>query len=645
MYEFLQKSGVIGNLNIPNRVFLPAMGVNLGSSRGGVTDDLIAFYEARARGGCGLIISEVTRIEDGVGVSDPCQLAARGVSDIPDLQRLVDAIHKYDTRFFVQLQHPGASGFPADGESPVGASAITLHPGGPVPRELSTSECREYVKKFVNSARIVQMAGADGVELHGAHGYLINNFLSPAMNHRNDEYGGCFENRMRFLTEIIAGIRTFCGKRFPISVRINAEEMLEGGIDLSEAVKIAVAAEKAGADAINVSCYSDGCIEPGTYEQGWKKYMASTIHNAVGIPVLAVCNIKDPSVAESLLREGCFEFAGAGRAQLADPEWCKKAFTGKDEEIRKCIGCLACFSEIVKARRVRCAVNPVTGREREYCFPDMNGAGRCVAVIGGGPAGIQAALVLKSRGFEPVLFDENSVLGGTLNIADKGYGKDKITRYRESLEAQIAAAGIETRLGKKISVREISKLNPCGIFLATGAEPVIPPVPGIEGSNVVTAESVLLGSNRPVGKTVVIGSGMTGLETAEILADSCEKLTLVEMLDSVGPGMYPSVVRDVMKRILPAGPDILTGHRLEAVIENGIELTRLSDGSQVLIQADTVILAVGVRPCFKQTEELKGFFPDAIIIGDARRGGRILEAVQDAQGRAFTFNPWQKNES
>jgi 2,4-dienoyl-CoA reductase-like NADH-dependent reductase (Old Yellow Enzyme family)/thioredoxin reductase len=617
---------------------MTAMGVFIAAPGGGVNEDIIAFYEARAKGGVGLIITEVTRITDGAGGGEPCQLAARKASDALELQRLVDAVHKYDTKLFVQLQHPGREAAPfIIGGQPVAPSAIASPMGGAMPRELTTAECEELVQKFINAAKIVQISGADGVELHGAHGYLINEFLSPAMNLRTDRYGGSFENRMRFVTEIIAGIRSVCGKNFSLSVRINAEEAIEGGIDLPEAVKIAFALEKAGVDAINVSCYSIGCIEPGTYEQGWKKHMAAAIRKVVKIPVIAVCNIKEPAAAEQILEEGCCDFVGVARGHLADAEWCNKAFSGREAEIRKCIGCLACFGEIVKIRRIKCAVNPVTGREREYAHPVKNGAGRTVAVIGAGPAGIEAALTLKERGFNPVLFDDGVKLGGTLRIADKGYCRDKITRYADSLVTLVQKAGITVRQGEKATVESVKALDPCGVFVACGAEPLIPNIPGIDGPNVFAAEDVLLGRANLENKIAVIGSGMTGIETAEMLARCGCCLSLVEMLPTVGPGMYEAVVADVMGRIILHNPRVLTGHKLERIRPDGVELTRLEDGEKVFVEADSVVLAMGVRPRKAVVDEFRAAFPNVRVVGDASKGGRILEATQDAHGKAFVF--------
>lgn len=638
MYELLKEPLAIGQLQLPNRLVMSPMGVNLGAPEGGVTDDLIAFYEARARGGVGLIISEVTRIEGGAGISDPCQMAAYRAGDIPELQRLVDVVHRWGSKLFVQLQHPGrAASAWVTGVQPVAPSALASPLGGDLPRALSLDEIREMVDRFVKAGRIVQMAGADGVELHAAHGYLINQFFSPAMNLRDDEYGGSFLNRLRFASEILQGIRQTCGPHFPISVRINAEEMLPGGIDQEEAARIAKALEEAGANLINVSCYTEGCIEPGTYPQGWKKQMVQRIKEAVTIPILAVNNIKEPAAAEAMLAEGASDLVGLGRALLADPAWPQKAFAGREKEIRTCIGCLVCFDEICKLRRIRCSVNPLTGREREYAHPQINGGGRKVAIVGAGPAGIQAALTLHQRGFHAVLFDENEAPGGALNIADKGHGKEKITRLVQGLYAQLATAGVEMHFGKRVGPADLEDLQPESVFLACGAEPLKPAVPGVHADHVVSAESVLRGTSSPQGRVVIVGSGMTGLETAEVLALRGCDVTLVEMLDRPGGGVYPTVLSDILNRILPLGTEVLLGHRLTNIVENEVELLRLQDGEQITIPVDWVVLAVGVKPRRTLATACGNGFACLQLIGDAAEPGRILEAMQEAQAKSFVF--------
>jgi 2,4-dienoyl-CoA reductase-like NADH-dependent reductase (Old Yellow Enzyme family)/thioredoxin reductase len=657
---------------------MTAMGVNLATVGGGVNDDIIAFYEARARGGVGLIISGICRVMDGAGAGEACQMAARNLGDLQGLARLMDTVHKYGTRMFLQLHHPGRN-YGLGGEEPVSASAVEFPGSGKAPRALTVPEIEQIQQAFVYGARIAQMAGADGVELHGAHGYLINSFLSPYLNRRDDRYGGSVENRMRFVLEMIASMRAACGKDFALGVRLSAEEFLgDEGNDLSASCAIAVELEKAGVDFLDISSAIPdspvpASIEPGTYEQGWKKYMAAEIKKHVKVPVIAVANIKEPDVAEAILEEGCCDLVGVARGHLADPAWCNKAKAGRTETISKCIGCLVCFDEIEHARHVKCAVNPITGREREFAHPRHNGAGRTVAVIGGGPAGFTAAMLLQERGFHPVVFDPAPRLGGTLNVADKGIDKEKITRLVDSMIARAQESGLELRLREEATIEKVKALSPCGVFIACGARPFIPTVPGIDGKNVVTAEEVLLGQAEVQGEALIVGSamhglearegsvltggrleqgraevkgdcmivgsGMTGLETAEVVMKAGHKTTIADMLPQIGAGAEAEVILDIKQRLAPYDPAYLPGHKLVRITPEGVELEPLAGGSPTVLPADTVILALGVRPHKELVDSFKAVFPDARVIGDAARGGRIVDATQDAYGQAFVFEP------
>ncbi len=680
MYDKLFSPVRIGRVEIKNRVAMTPMGVNLAAVGGGVNDDIIAFYEARARGGVGLILSGICRVMDGAGAGEACQLAARNAGDLQGLERLMDTVHRYGTKMFIQLHHPGRN-YGLGGEQPVSASAVEYPGSGKAPRALAIPEIEQIEQAFVNGARLAQMAGADGVELHGAHGYLINSFLSPYLNRRDDRYGGSFENRIRFLLEIIAGIRAACGEDFPLGARLSAEEFLgDKGNDLAASCKIAVELEKAGVDFLDISSTIPdspvpASIEPGTYEQGWKKYMAAEVKKHVKIPVIAVANIKEPDVAEAILKEDCCDLVGVARGHLADPAWCNKAKAGKAGTISKCIGCLVCFDEIEHGRHVKCSVNPTTGREREFAHPKRNGAERTVVVVGGGPAGFTAAMVLQERGFHPVLFDPSPRLGGTLNIADKGIGKEKITRLVDSMIARTEESGVELRLGEEATVENVKALSPCGVFVACGARPFIPPVPGIDGKNVVTAEDVLLGQAEVKGETVIVGSamhgleletaehsvpprsrmergraevkgdcmivgsGMTGLETAEVVLKAGHKTTIADMLPQIGAGAEAEVILDLKQRMAPYDPTYLPSHKLSRITPKGVELESVASGSPVFVPADTVVLALGVRPQKDLVDSFKAAFPDARVIGDAARGGRIMDATQDAYGQAFVFEP------
>jgi 2,4-dienoyl-CoA reductase-like NADH-dependent reductase (Old Yellow Enzyme family)/thioredoxin reductase len=643
MYDKLFSTGRIGRVEIKNRVVMTPMGTAIAAPGGGVNDDIIAYYEARAKGGVGLIESEICRVLDGAGAGEPRQLAARNFADLAGLAHLVDSVHKYGTKIFFQLHHPGGQGSSLIGGEPI-IAASAVKTAQEVPHAIEIDEITKIESAFINGAMLTKLAGADGVLLHGAHGYLINSFLSPYLNKRIDDYGGNFENRMRFLLEIIRGIREQCGGDFPLGVRLSVEEFLgKEGNDIEESCRICKRLEEAGIDFIDVSCGIPGSpevcasIEPGTYEQCWKSYMAAEVKKHVGIPIIAVCNIKEPDVAERILEDGSCDFVGVARGHLADPDWCNKARAGKDETIRKCIGCLCCFHEIVNFRHVKCAVNPKLGREREFENPKQNGQGRTIVVIGGGPAGIEAALLLDKRGFHVVLFDQAKRLGGTLNVADKGVSKEKITRLVDGMIAQVALSNIELRIGEEATVEKVEALSPCGVFLACGAMPLIPPIPGIDRKNVVTAEDVLLGKVQLKGDCIILGSGMTGLETAEVVVKAGHRTTIVDMLPEIGQGISFLVIFDIKRRLAEYGSTYMLGHKVSEITEDGVVLKRVDDGKKLFVDAETIILALGVRPRKDVVMAFKAAFPEAHIIGDANRGGRILEATQDAYGQAFVF--------
>ena len=315
-YTQLFEPGRIAGLELRNRIVMPAMGCSLAEVTGEPGPRMIKYYADRARGGAGLIITEITRVDDETGVGTPNQLSVTNTHVIGQLSRLVETLHAYDTKLFIQLHHPGNQ-TPSrliGGKQPVSASDVTCKVIGEQPRALSTEEVEAMVKKFVTGAVIAQKAGADGVEIHAAHGYLVSQFLSPHTNKRTDKYGGSFEGRMRFVTEIVKGIQMYCGPRFPVGIRMNGSDYLEDGIDEADGIAQAKYFEALGVCYINVSCgtYDSGAtiIEPNYFAEGWKKNLAKNIRAAVSIPVIAVCNIKHPSVAEDLLNEGVADFIG-----------------------------------------------------------------------------------------------------------------------------------------------------------------------------------------------------------------------------------------------------------------------------------------------------------------------------------------------
>ena len=642
-YEKLFQKGKIGSLELKNRVVMPAMGVSLAEPNGCANEHIIRYYEERAKGGVGLIITEITRVEPEFGTAVPNQLGAYEMYQIPHLQRLADRVHKYGAKIFMQLQHPGRENKSTmiGGRQIVAPSAVMCKVTQEMPRELTTEECSNIMKAFVNGAVFAKTAGFDGVELHAAHGYLLNEFLSPYTNKRTDRYGGSFSNRLRILEEMITAIRHLCGPEFLISVRISGDEFVEGGLHLEDMIQIAQNLETFGINVINVSAgiyeSSTTIIEPASYPQGWKKHLAAAIRAAVEIPVIATNNIKDPEVAESLLEEGVCDFIAIGRASLADPQWTKKAKEGRADEINKCIGCLYCFGQLSAGSHISCAVNPRCGREVEFSCLEKDGGGKAVAIIGGGPAGMTAALTLKERGYAPVLYEKAPALGGQLNIAEKPILKEKLAAYKNSMITRVERAGIEVHLNTEATVDMVKQLNPAGVFLATGGTPTLPPIPGIDKASVMTAEEVLTGRKKPEGKVAVIGGGITGIETADTLSAQGMDVTIVEMAPAIGAALYKSVLVDFQLRLQKNNVQIMTRQQLFKIDDGMLTLLNTQTSEFSKLAADTVILALGVTPDRTVKSEFEAAFDNCIVLGDAVKSGRIAEATLDGYGRASTF--------
>ena len=643
-YTKLFEPGRIGSIELRNRIVMTAMGCSLAEVSGEAGQRMIRYYADRARGGAGLIITEITRIDDETGVGTPNQLSVTNTHVISQLSRLAETVHAYDTKIFVQLHHPGNQ-TPSrliGGKQPVSASDVTCKVIGEQPRPLTTEEVEGMVKKFVTGAVIAQKAGIDGVEIHAAHGYLVSQFLSPYTNKREDKYGGSFEGRMRFITEIIKGIQMYCGPKFPISVRMNGNDYLPGGIDEEESIKIACYLEALGIQCLNISCgmYDSGAtiIEPYYYAEGWKKHLGGGIRKAVKIPVIAVDNIKHPAVAEALLEEGCSDYVGIARGFLADPDWGVKAQAGRDDLIRKCLGCMECFRILNDGLPLGCTLNPVLGREFEWGEEKLvkNGAGRKVAVVGGGPAGMQAAAVLAKRGFEVILFEKSDKLGGTANLAAIPPHKGMLAEFVLTQTQELIELGVDIRLNTAGTPEAVKETGAEAVFLATGGNPIRPDLPGIDKA--VTAEDVLAGcAELKEGSVAVIGGGVTGLETAEYLAAS-HPVTVIEMMDKVGGNLYPSVTMYLAQAIAKAGGTIVKGKALLAVGDGEVTVKDMASGNEESIRADQVVLAMGVRsdrPDYAAFKE--AFGNNLILVGDADKPGQIYNALHAAYDRAFVY--------
>lgn len=646
-YQKLFEEGKIGHLKLKNRVVMAPLAVGANNEDQSVSDAMIAYYEERARGGVGLIIAENTRVNDEHGVAAVRQMSVARDDLIPSLQRLSKAIHAHGTKIFVQLHHPGRETYAnLNGNQPVVApSAIPCGVCRQETRALTLKEVEALVQDFIEGALRAQKAGMDGVELHGAHGYLISQFLSPYTNKRTDKYGGSFDKRLTFIQEVIAGIKEACGQTYPVGVRLTVDELLDKNgvtepyLDLKEGLRIARALEKMGIDVLNIShgIYEtlNALSEPMTYPQGARTSMIQTVKQVVQVPVIAVDVVKEPAFAEQLLEEHIVDFIGLGRALVADAYWVNKAYGGREEEICKCISCCYCFetllSDVIPNRgSIQCAVNPRAVRELAYPAYQQEGAGRKVVVIGAGCAGLEAARVLALRGFRPVILEKDSTIGGQINLANKPPMKDKINYIIDYERHQLNRLGVEIRLNCKATVEAIKDMQPYAVFVATGAEPIVPQsIEGIARDNVCTIQDVLCGRVILKGKKVaLIGSGLSGLETAELLCTQGNEVSIIEMLDEIGKGVYVQHLLDAKERLGKFPVHMMPGHQLIAITDNGVTLQRVADKSIVTYPTDEVVLSLGVKSRNTLGKALQKEFPLVYLIGDAKQVGRIESAVR-----------------
>jgi 2,4-dienoyl-CoA reductase-like NADH-dependent reductase (Old Yellow Enzyme family)/thioredoxin reductase len=622
------------------------MGNAFANTDGTVSETDIQFYGARAKGGVGLVITECAVVDGETGRGNGQQICVYDDMFIPGLKALADEVHKYGQKIAVQIYHPGRQGvsfFNGNNTMPA-PSAIECKAVHQPTHEMSLDEIHSMVQKFVDAAVRVKAAGIDAVEVHGAHGYLINEFLSPYTNIRTDAYGGSTENRMRFLEEIISGIQAACGKDYPLLVRLSVDEFLEysgvenQGLKLEESVKIAKRLEELGVHGLDISSgiyeSMNTAWEPSSFPQGWKIHLAETIKQAVDIPVIGVSVIRDPAYADQIIKEGKVDFAGSARQHFADPEWSIKAKDGRLTEIRKCISCLHCMETLMGmggAPTSECTINIQTGKEHEYNQIKKDGEERVVAIIGAGPAGLEAARVLLERGFQPVVFEKSHQLGGQLQLANKPPKKEKINWLIDFLQATTQEKGALIRFGEEATIESLKALDPYAVFIAQGSVPFVPKfLAGQNLPNVCTAADVLSGSVLLEGKNVgIVGSGLTGLETAHFLAEGKNKVHLFEMEENIGPGLFFQNLIDVMHHIMPLGVELHPNSKLLDVqgTQSTFEDTKTGVCSTHLF--DCLVLSIGNQPSTPLVEEIQRAFTNVQVLGDANKVGKIRDAMEN----------------
>ncbi len=626
----------IKGLKLKNRLVVPPMGSGFAAEDGSVTERLITYHEARARGGFSLITLEVTAVDGEEGKGSGHQLSIFDNRFIAGFKNLVDRVHNAGAKVGVQLYHPGRVTIPTyiGGLKPVGPSAVPDPIWRQETRELTVQDIGQLIECFAQGARRAREAGFDIVELHGAHGYLISQFMSGYANKRTDAYGGGFEGFMKFPIEIVRRIRQLVGPDFPVFFRISGDELVPMGRTIPESIEAAKRLVREGVDVIDVSIgvmeSSQVTSAPPDMEQGFNAGMAAAFKKALSVPIIAVGRINEPDIAEEIIKSGKADLIAIGRQALTDPEWPNKIAEGRKGDIVKCISCNeGCIEGLAIWMRpmITCVQNLALGKEAEYASPRASKRKK-VLIAGGGPAGLEAARTAALWGHEVILYEKDKALGGQINIADIPPKKDIYKEVILSRARAIKELGVEVHTGEKLTPELVKQIAPDVLIVATGSKPLVPKIPGIGQKNVITAAEALKGAKMG-DKVVVVGGGLVGCETADYLAQQGKEVTVVEMLRHTARDIGPSARYFLRRRMAEKGIRILTSTIVEEIVDGGVRV-KTGEASQLLSPVDTVVLATGAESVNELEPKVKDMVSEVYVIGDAARPGKIMAAVEQA---------------
>jgi 2,4-dienoyl-CoA reductase (NADPH2) len=655
----------INQLSIPNRIYMPAMHLGMAQNFE-VTDQILAFYARRAQGGPGMICVGYATVDELSGNTQ--NIGAHDDKFIPGLTRLAEAIREHGSRCAVQINHAGRYNFSflLNGKQPVAPSAIASRMTKETPKVLEISEIHQIIESFANAAVRVKKAGFDAVEILSGTGYLISEFLSPLTNQRTDAYGGGLENRMRFGLEVAQAVRDAVGPDYPLIVRMNGNDLMPGGNKRSELIDYAKKLSK----GVNALCINVGWHEarvPQIVAQvpmGAFGYLARDIRAAVDVPVIASHRIDNPETARKMIDQEFCDMVAMGRSLIADPDLPRKAREDREKEIVHCIACAqGCLDNLFKLKHVECLCNPLAGHEYRKT-PDEIGTTQKVMVVGGGPAGMTAALTCARRGHDVTVYERSGRLGGQLHLAAAPPGRDTFARFSDDLEYQLSVEKIPVVLNCEVDEALILIEKPDTLILATGARPLDPPIPGMDLPHVAGAWDVLENKVSTGKHVAIIGGGAVGVETALFLAEKGtvpadtikfllmnkaetpetlfdmatrgrKKVYLIEMTHRIGKDIGKSTRWGMMQDLRRFNVETQTCAKVLQITETGIEME--NDGKSTALNVDTVVVAAGSESYNPVAHIAEKLGVDYHVVGDALKVGTAFDAVHGGYAAAVSI--------
>jgi len=620
------------NISLSNRIVMPALASFMIGIDGSISDATVEHYRRRAAGGPAMVIMEACAVSPE-GVVSSHQAVIHDDRFIDGLSRIARAMKAEGSVPAIQIHHGGRqTSVKVINRKPVAPSPLPCPTIRGEVEPLTIDGIQQLVQKFGDAAQRACQAGFELIEIHGAHGYLVNQFLSRFSNIRQDQYGGDVAGRTRFAREIVEEIRSRVGPQYPISFKISAEEYVDGGLTTDQSIEILKILVAAGIDVVQVSAGNDVTPEwicqPMFMEKACLVESAYQVKKALPIPVMTVGRINDPLIANRIIAQDKADLICIGRGLLADPEMPNKARQGRSDEIRTCIACNTCMQSIFKRGRIECLVNPMLGRENEMAFiPTANP--KKVIVIGGGPGGLNLAWVAAKRGHSVHVYEKRSELGGQLVPGSAPGHKSELRSLIRFQKKQAELFGVQCHLNHEVKIEDIQAIQPDVVVLATGSLPVLPSVEGIDNDIVLTYEDVLIAGPPPYKKVVVIGGGPTGLELALHLADYGCETTVVEMLPKIGSGLEAMTKKIILQQLKQHDAAILTDTRLLKIEANGVIVAN-NDRQERFIEADKVVIAIGTRSDTRLYDEIKSMGYKLYQIGDCLEPRNAKEAIYES---------------